>query len=63
MKDKLVNAIADMKEEEALKLAQAMLDAGEDPKLVLEAGKEAMAVIGNRYEQKEYFLPEGAKKA
>jgi len=58
MKEKLVNAIADMKEEEALKLAQAMLDAGEDPKLVLEAGKEAMAVIGNRYEQKEYFLPE-----
>jgi len=58
MKEKLVNAIADMKEEEALKLAQAMLDAGEDPKLVLEAGKEAMALIGNRYEQKEYFLPE-----
>jgi 5-methyltetrahydrofolate--homocysteine methyltransferase len=58
MKEKLVNAIADMKEEEALKLAQAMLDAGEDPKLVLEAGKEAMALIGHRYEQKEYFLPE-----
>jgi 5-methyltetrahydrofolate--homocysteine methyltransferase len=58
MKEKLVNAIADMKEEEALKLAQAMLEAGEDPKLVLEAGKEAMAIIGNRYEQKEYFLPE-----
>jgi 5-methyltetrahydrofolate--homocysteine methyltransferase len=58
MKEKLVNAIVDMKEEEALKLAQDMLDAGEDPKLILEAGREAMALIGNRYEQKEYFLPE-----
>lgn len=58
MKEKLVNAIADMKEEEALKLAQDMLDAGEDPQSILEAGREAMAIVGNRYEAKEYFLPE-----
>jgi methanogenic corrinoid protein MtbC1 len=58
MKEQLVNAIADMKEEEALKLAQDMLDAGEDPQTVLEAGKEAMAVVGDRYECGDYFLPE-----
>jgi 5-methyltetrahydrofolate--homocysteine methyltransferase len=58
MKEELVNAIADMNEAEALKLAQAMLDAGEDPQSVLDAGREAMAIVGNRYERKEYYLPE-----
>jgi 5-methyltetrahydrofolate--homocysteine methyltransferase len=58
MKEQLVSAIADMREEEALKLAQEMLDAGEDPQAVLDAGKEAMTVVGDRYEEGEYFLPE-----
>lgn len=58
MKDKLVAAIADMREEEALELAQAMLEAGEDPRMVLAASQEAMSIVGDRYEQKEYFLPE-----
>jgi len=58
MKEKLVEAIADMREEEALELARAMLDAGQDPYLVLEAGKEAMAIVGQRFETREYFLPE-----
>ncbi len=58
MKDKLVEAIADMREEEALELVRAMLDAGQDPYLVLDAGKEAMAIVGERFEMREYFLPE-----
>ena len=58
MKEKLVDAIANMREEEALKLAQEMLDAGENPQLALDACREAMAIVGDRYDQKEYFLPE-----
>jgi len=58
MKEKLVTAIADMQEEEALRLARAMLDEGEDPRVILDAGSEAMAIIGTRYDAKEYFLPE-----
>jgi methanogenic corrinoid protein MtbC1 len=58
MKEQLVNAIADMKEDEALKLAQDMLDASEDPQTVLDAGKEAMSIVGDRYECGDYFLPE-----
>jgi 5-methyltetrahydrofolate--homocysteine methyltransferase len=58
MKEKLINAIADMREEEALQLAQEMLDAGEDPQLALDACREAMVIVGSRYEEKEYFLPE-----
>lgn len=58
MKDQLVNAIAEMQEERALRLTEEMLDAGDDPQLILDACREAMAIVGERYEQREYFLPE-----
>jgi methanogenic corrinoid protein MtbC1 len=58
MKEQLINAIVDMQEDEALKLAQQMLDSGEDPNEILDAGKEAMKIVGDRFEHKEYFLPE-----
>jgi 5-methyltetrahydrofolate--homocysteine methyltransferase len=58
MNEKLVNAIADMKEEEALSLVRELLDKGEDPQAILDAGSRAMAIVGGRYDAKEYFLPE-----
>ena len=35
-----------------------MLDAGEDPQVILDAASEAMTIVGNRFDEKEYFLPE-----
>lgn len=58
MKDELVQAIADIQEEDALKITEKMLEAGEDPQDVLDACREAMVIVGDRYEQGEYFLPE-----
>ncbi len=58
MKERLVEAIADLREEEAIELARTMLDTGQDPFLVLDASKAAMAVVGKRFEMQEYFLPE-----
>ena len=58
MKEKLVAAMADMNEEEAMRLAQEMLDGGEDPQGILNAATEAMTVVGKRFDEKEYFLPE-----
>ena len=58
MKEKLVTAIADMEEEKAIKLTKEMLDAGIDPQLILDAGREAMTLVGARYEKREYYLPE-----
>jgi len=58
MKEKLVTAIADMEEEKAIKLTKEMLDSGIDPQLILDAGREAMSLVGARYEKKEYYLPE-----
>jgi methanogenic corrinoid protein MtbC1 len=58
MKEQLINAITEMEEDEALKLARQMLDSGVDPNEILDAGKEAMRIVGDRYDHKEYFLPE-----
>ena len=58
MKEQLVDAIANMMEGDALRLAKEMLEAGANPQTVLDAGHEAMAIIGSRYDHKEYFLPE-----
>ena len=55
---KLVEAVSEMREEEAVAVARAMLDAGDDPLRVLELCREAMDVVGKRFEKGEYFLPE-----
>ena len=54
----LVEAISEMREEEAFALAKTMLDRGDDPIRVLELCREAMDIVGKRFERQEYFLPE-----
>ena len=54
----LVDALADMREDEALALSRAMLEAGADPLRVLELCREGMEIVGKRFEKGEYFLPE-----
>jgi methanogenic corrinoid protein MtbC1 len=54
----LVQQVAEMQEEEAVKLAREMLDSGYDPIKLLGHCREAMEIVGKRYEQGEYFLPE-----
>ena len=58
MKEKLTNAIADKQEEEALKLVEEMLAQGEDPQVVLDASRDAMVIVGQRFEDETYYLPE-----
>jgi methanogenic corrinoid protein MtbC1 len=58
MKDQLITAIAELEEAEALRLVEEMLERGTDPQEILEAGKEGMKIIGDRFECQEYFLPE-----
>jgi 5-methyltetrahydrofolate--homocysteine methyltransferase len=55
---KLVELVAEMEEEEALELAKAMLEGGVDPLRVLDLCRQAMDIVGKRFEQGEYFLPE-----
>jgi 5-methyltetrahydrofolate--homocysteine methyltransferase len=58
MSKKLVNAIADMKEEEALQLVRTMVSEGTPPLEIVDAAREAMGIVGERYEKGTYFLPE-----
>jgi methanogenic corrinoid protein MtbC1 len=58
MFEKLVNAISNMKETESLDIVKALVDAGEDPVKILESASEAMEMVGKRFEEGEYFLPE-----
>ena len=58
MSKELVNAIADMREEETLKLVKEMVEGGSEPMAILGAAREAMDIVGKRYEEGTYFLPE-----
>lgn len=54
----LVNAIAEMMEDEALALTRKYLDQGAPPLEVLAAYKEALGIVGKRFEEGTYFVPE-----
>lgn len=56
--NELVEAMAKMKEKDALKLAENMLNTGEDPLKVLELCREAVEFVGKQFELGNYFLPE-----
>ena len=54
----LVEAMANMKEQAALRIVDELLAAGEDPAHILDLSSEAMQVVGTRYQEGSYFLPE-----
>ena len=58
MAHELVEAMANMKEKEALQIVDDMLAKGEDPNKILDLSSEAMQVVGTRYQEGSYFLPE-----
>ena len=58
MAEDLIKAIAELQEEEALKITRTRLDAGEDPLQILDDAKNALAVVGERFATGEYFIPD-----
>ncbi len=58
MSQELIDAITDMREEDALKITNELLESGTDPLSVLGDCKQAMDVIGDRFEKGEAFIPE-----
>lgn len=54
----LVDAMAKMKEQAALDLADKMLNDGENPLKVLELCRQAVELVGQQFERGQYFLPE-----
>ncbi len=58
MFETLVTAVSEMKEDEALSEAQALLASGQDPLRIVESCSAAMEIVGQKFEAGEYFLPE-----
>ena len=58
MSEEYVRLFADLDEEAVLELTQKRIEAGEDPMAILEDTREGMALVGKRFAEQEYFLPE-----
>jgi len=58
MSKELIDAITDMREEDAVKIAEQLLNSGADPLGVLADCREALGVIGSRFAAGECFVPE-----
>ena len=58
MANDLINLMADLKEQEALSIVRRRLDAGQDPLLILDDSRKAMEIVGKRFAENEYFIPD-----
>ena len=58
MANSLVNALADLKEQEALSIVQDKLKAEEDPLKILDEARKGMEIVGQRFASSEYFIPD-----
>jgi 5-methyltetrahydrofolate--homocysteine methyltransferase len=58
MSQELIQAITDMREEEALNITRQMLENGSEPITILDACRDAMGIIGQHFESGECFIPE-----
>lgn len=58
MGEELTKAIADLEEKEALRLSKEKLERGDDPQSILEESRKGMEIVGKRFSEGKYFLPE-----
>jgi methanogenic corrinoid protein MtbC1 len=58
MAEDMVNALADLKEDEVLKMVRDRLNAGEEPLKILDDARRALEIVGERFAAGEYFIPD-----
>ena len=58
MAENLVNALADLKEEAAIKIVKDRLNANDDPLKILGDARKGMEIVGKRFAASEYFIPD-----
>jgi 5-methyltetrahydrofolate--homocysteine methyltransferase len=54
----LVNKLADLKEQEVIKIVKDRLSAGEEPLKILDDARKAMGIVGKRFADGQYFIPD-----
>jgi len=58
MSEQLTNAVAELKEDEAIQMVKDMIAKGEDANMIFDSARKGMEVVGKRFADGEYFLPE-----
>jgi len=58
MAENLVSVLADLKEKEALKIVEDRLSTSEDPMNILSDARKALEIVGNRFSDGTYFIPD-----
>jgi len=58
MADDLVALISELKQKEAIEMAERRLKSGQDPLKILDDGKKAMQIVGRRFSEGTYFIPD-----
>lgn len=58
MAEDLVKALSDLQEKEALRIVEERLGAGDDPLSILGDARRAMEIVGERFANSEYFIPD-----
>jgi len=54
----LISTLADLKETEALEIVQERLSAGDEPVHILDDARRALEIVGKRFADCEYFIPD-----
>ena len=54
----LVKTLADLEEEEVIKIVEDRLKGNEDPLKILEDARKGMEIVGQRFASSEYFIPD-----
>ncbi len=58
MAEDLITLMADLKENEALRITRERIDRGDDPMKILDDSRNAMGIVGKRFADGEYFIPD-----
>lgn len=58
MTEMLTSLLADLKYKEVMDLVKQRLENGDDPLAILEDSRKGMEIVGKRFANEEYFLPE-----
>jgi 5-methyltetrahydrofolate--homocysteine methyltransferase len=58
MGEDLVTLIAELKKQEAIQVTEQRLKSGENPLKILDDGKKAMQIVGRRFSEGTYFIPD-----
>ncbi len=58
MAEDLITLISELKQKQAIEVTEQRLKSGEDPLQILADGKKAMQIVGRRFSEGTYFIPD-----